>query len=1697
MFVFDLFENKNLKKVVIMAGGFHPWHPGHTSLYNAAKSAFPGADVYVAATNDTKARPFPFAAKRRLAEFAGVDADKFVQVKSPFNPTEITSKYDPNTTAVIFVRSEKDSGSMKIGGVKKDGSPAFIQPLSDNIEPMSQHAYMEFLPTIEFKAGDSGITSATQIRALWPTADDKSKVTLVQNLYPLIAADMSLVGDAVTILNDALGSVTEGARVFARKLSTEDEVIAYMKERDTMLRENAGINYSARRNWRAASSNVFRLYSSQNLSESGDLVHRMNKFLTQFKHLDQYNNLHIKLGSKVSLINAELGGNTVSLWGFMTPKTITKIITDGDAIRHFEFNNDPNDVWPKIDNAEYNGRLITHTAFFGSRRSADDALDMLLLSKPEGLSITNHIDVNNIDSNVNEATVASLQKKIENKRNMLSMAREKRRMKGSKGVQGDREMKLNSEISKLQQELHILQQKTKVNESSIEVKVLPAGVERKKTLVGLNEHEDENWLSARDNPPEVRLPELKALSGMFGIGGYARARHLYNHGLLKATPKEIKLLLKLTKPNGQLKGLSSLDEAAGNLPLAKKTLTTEAEVLAHVKKFRREMAEAGMPASVKNDVKTICSRLFIPEAYEVREGKDLGNLRSAFVAQLESLDEYKSMGIKVGSTVSIINANVIGEYIELWGFITPKTISKITTDGNTIKQFEFNNDPTDVFPRNDLANYNGEELMHTAFFKTSKSAHQALIMLSLSTPNGLTIRNNITESTHQSNEMSVSDFKVNAFESMREFSNWMRGPKTSKRGMTRYAVDHYTNIVENIESSDKKKEATEFSSNFKALDQRDKVKIKVGNSISILSATISPEDGRSRIELSGFVTPKKIVKLNLDRDSKIDSVEFSDGSVFPESSEFTTVGGINITNTVFFPTADSASYAFTKIWMSISKMEGNGWTIENYLSEDTTSTRNNMNNKVVGESKAPKKGSVTEAKGLAKKVKIVNGPYAGKTGWIREVQHNKLAGTKSYYVDLDGGGQADNLPGTALRLVKDEQVQEGERVKGPTGLYHDLHTGVAYSGPTGQDGNDSYMTPEYMMAYYQRRLAEIEAGKYKYPKEVTRIKRAMAKLQGLRSYKIGGNIDEVSDKPVKWDVTYDYYGSNRDVPLYSKSVPMRSDTAEEAIAAVKKLVGGRNHKATPRKGVNEGVKKFKLNLAEFEQQFGTIKYVGGGTTRLNQPIIKLLAETNSFWMWDHLIDQKIISEQGGQNITEAINENNESLVSIFNAFNNFATGNRIKVGDSVAALELEATAMTSSAVNVVLLGSTLLSSVDGVNDDIVWLSNGEVYPIRSNRTVKITAWRQTIFFDSEEAAEKCLSFMSMFAQKAKDITMQIDVTRNDQVNEVSTATLSRYKKKAGEYASAADYAAGIMARAGDKEAAKRWTDRANKKFSGIVQATKKQFDNDAKKLPMREGAPVGIQKYSIDLGKFEKKFGAITLESSNRNKLKKYILEKITHPKAGYMAGYIVNKKLEENAGVFDESIEPNDKTVGAVFAAFNDFATDNKVRVGDKVSVLNLEAWGLSSHNNNIELTGNISPTTIIQIDDTGIYLDNDNHYAQPLKFNQASMWRQTILFRDPAEAKKCLSYMSLFAGRKEGWDIKIDVDQSADNIDESAKKTVKEMTDLARQGRTYAVKKCMEQLEKTINSVTPALVPTLLENVSKAYKILDRNRDDIFEIK
>ena len=200
MLLRELYEAKARRVVAVMPGGFHPFHPGHKSLYDWAVKTFGKANVYVAATNDTKARPFPFEVKKKLAAMAGVPESNFMQVKSPFNAQSYAGLIDDDT-ALVFVRSQKDKAEQPLPDqTKKNGEPGYLRTYTGkDLNTADEMGYMAYGPTINFDFSGMQIKSASELRATWPEMSDEDKLKAAKLMYGNGAPV------AVKLLNQALG----------------------------------------------------------------------------------------------------------------------------------------------------------------------------------------------------------------------------------------------------------------------------------------------------------------------------------------------------------------------------------------------------------------------------------------------------------------------------------------------------------------------------------------------------------------------------------------------------------------------------------------------------------------------------------------------------------------------------------------------------------------------------------------------------------------------------------------------------------------------------------------------------------------------------------------------------------------------------------------------------------------------------------------------------------------------------------------------------------------------------------------------------------------------------------------------------------------------------------------------------------------------------------------------------------------------------------------------------------------------------------------------------------------------------------------------------------------------------------------------------------------------------------------------------
>jgi cytidyltransferase-like protein len=176
--------------LVIYPGRFQPFHKGHAGVYNKLKQEFPEAQVYIATSDKVEPpkSPFNFEDKTQMILASGVDPSVIVKTSQPYIAPEIVNKYSKSDTIVIFAVGKKDmegpDARFKFG-VKRDGSPSFFQKFKDieSSQPVENHGYIMEAPTVTFNVNGKPVKSASEIRQMYKSGDDKARKSIITDLY--------------------------------------------------------------------------------------------------------------------------------------------------------------------------------------------------------------------------------------------------------------------------------------------------------------------------------------------------------------------------------------------------------------------------------------------------------------------------------------------------------------------------------------------------------------------------------------------------------------------------------------------------------------------------------------------------------------------------------------------------------------------------------------------------------------------------------------------------------------------------------------------------------------------------------------------------------------------------------------------------------------------------------------------------------------------------------------------------------------------------------------------------------------------------------------------------------------------------------------------------------------------------------------------------------------------------------------------------------------------------------------------------------------------------------------------------------------------------------------------------------------------------------------------------------------------------
>ena len=162
--------------LVVYPGRFQPMGQHHAQVYKKLASKFGKSNTFVV-TSDKVAlpkSPLNFKEKQMVMKKHGVT--NVVQVRNPYQAQELTSKYDPETTALLFAVGKKDmmeNPRFKVG-LKKNGEPSYFQYYEankNNLQPFTQHGYLVVAPHVDIQIPGFGEMSGTTLRQVLATAD--------------------------------------------------------------------------------------------------------------------------------------------------------------------------------------------------------------------------------------------------------------------------------------------------------------------------------------------------------------------------------------------------------------------------------------------------------------------------------------------------------------------------------------------------------------------------------------------------------------------------------------------------------------------------------------------------------------------------------------------------------------------------------------------------------------------------------------------------------------------------------------------------------------------------------------------------------------------------------------------------------------------------------------------------------------------------------------------------------------------------------------------------------------------------------------------------------------------------------------------------------------------------------------------------------------------------------------------------------------------------------------------------------------------------------------------------------------------------------------------------------------------------------------------------------------------------------------
>ena len=186
-FVYSIVENTQIKKVIGIYGGrFQPFGPHHLKTYQWLESKVDEAYITTSDIKKPPRHPMNFAEKVRHMAKMGVPKNRIVKEATPYVAKNTLSKFDPNTTAVVYIFGKKDAGRLQ-GGTKKSGGKTYYQDYKknkNNLVGFEEHGYILTAPHTSMSIGGNEISGTTMRNILGsPKIKDEDRPKIFKKLF--------------------------------------------------------------------------------------------------------------------------------------------------------------------------------------------------------------------------------------------------------------------------------------------------------------------------------------------------------------------------------------------------------------------------------------------------------------------------------------------------------------------------------------------------------------------------------------------------------------------------------------------------------------------------------------------------------------------------------------------------------------------------------------------------------------------------------------------------------------------------------------------------------------------------------------------------------------------------------------------------------------------------------------------------------------------------------------------------------------------------------------------------------------------------------------------------------------------------------------------------------------------------------------------------------------------------------------------------------------------------------------------------------------------------------------------------------------------------------------------------------------------------------------------------------------------------